>query len=333
MACFCAGAQWQLQTVGTDADFRGLSVPDAQTVWASGTKGTFVRTVDGGATWHVGQVPGAEKLDFRDVEARDARTAWLLSAGNGRESRIYKTTDGGKAWTLQFQNEKPGAFFDSLAFWNDQRGIALSDPIDGRFLLVVTTNGGASWATLKSSMPPALPNESAFAASGTCLVVGEDGHVWFGTGGASRSRVFRSTDGAETWSVFDTPVRAGKASAGIFSLAFRDGLHGVAIGGDFTKPEQSGGNMAFTQDGGQTWKEGPLPLGFRSAVAWMREPGDWSLLAVGTSGSDRAIAGGAWRALDVEKYNALSVAQFDPKAAWAAGPKGRVAHLIIPRSQ
>jgi photosystem II stability/assembly factor-like uncharacterized protein len=323
-------AQWQAQVTQSRSDFRGLCAVDRNVAWASGTKGTFLRTTDGGETWHVGQVPGAEELDFRDVEALDGQTAWLLSVGNGPESRLYKTTDAGKHWTLQFRNERPEAFFDALAFWNAQCGIAFSDPVDGQFLIITTTNGGTSWEPIKASIPAALPSESAFAASGTCLVVQGQSNAWFATGGSTKARVFRSADRGQTWSVSDTPVRAGTNSAGIFSLAFRDERHGVAIGGDYVKPEQTGENLAFTRDGGQTWQPGAdfFPRGFRSAVSWVRAGDGWWLVAVGPSGSDVATPDGQWRRLDDEKYNTLSVARFDPNAMWAAGPQGRIARLL-----
>src|SRR5215813_738162 len=138
-------AEWQQQSSGTTADFRGLSVVNEKIVWASGTKGTFIHTIDGGKSWQVGQVPGAELLAFLDVDAFDAKIAYLLSIGKGESSRIYKTTDGGKQWTLQFKNTNPEAFFDAMAFWDARHGIAMSDPVDGRFLIITTDDGGATW--------------------------------------------------------------------------------------------------------------------------------------------------------------------------------------------
>ena len=321
---------WQTYLVQTNAHLRGLCAVDRSIVWASGTHGTFLTTTNGGETWRAGKVPGADELDFRDVEAVDSQTAWLLSSGNGAQSRIYKTTDAGWHWTLQFQNEKPAAFFDALAFWDARHGIALSDPVDGRFLIITTTNGGTTWMPIEAAMPAALPNETAFAASGTCLVVQGKSHVWFGTGGA-RARVFRSTDRGRTWSVSDTPVLAGVESAGIFSLGFRDERNGVAIGGDYKKPEATGRNCAFTENGGATWhnRDGKFPRGFRSAIAWVRADDQWLLIAVGTSGSDLLKPAGPWTKLDDENCNTLSVARFDPNAIWAAGPQGRLARLAL----
>ena len=160
-----SNAQWQKQNVDTKAGFRGLAVVSEKVIWASGTGGTVLRSIDGGKTWSVNKVADAEKLDFRDIEAFDADTAYILSIGTGESSRIYKTTDGGKTWKLQFKNTNPKAFFDAFAFWDKTHGIAMSDPVDGKYLLLETTDG-ETWKRLDTSkMPNAKDGEAAFAAS------------------------------------------------------------------------------------------------------------------------------------------------------------------------
>jgi photosystem II stability/assembly factor-like uncharacterized protein len=316
-----ADAQWQRQSIGTTADFRGLCAVSADVAWVSGTKGTCARTTDAGRTWTVGVVPGGEKLDFRDVEAFGPDTAYLLSAGLGEDARIYKTTDGGKTWSLQFQNADRDAFFDAIAFWDEKSGIALGDPVKGRFQLIHTEDGGANWKPLPAdNLPPALPNEGAFAASGTCLVTHGKTDVWFVTGGARAPRVFRSADRGRNWTVSETPIRAGAESAGIFSIAFRDTKHGLIVGGDYRKPNDGGKTAAKTTDGGKTWAPIDNPFPFRSGVAWAA--GRW--VAVGTSGSDVSHDDGAtWKPLDRENYNSVSFTATGD--GWAAGPKGRIA--------
>jgi photosystem II stability/assembly factor-like uncharacterized protein len=315
-----AHAQWQPQTIRSDADFRGLCVVSAKVAWVSGTKGTYGRTTDGGKTWSVGTVPGAAKLDFRDVEAFGETTAYLLSAGPGENSRIYKTADGGKTWTLQFNNADQEAFFNALAFWDDQHGVALGDPVKGQFQLLATEEGGTNWKPLSGiDLPPALPNEGAFAASGTCLVTqGKEG-IWFCTGGAKTARVFHSTDRGQHWTVHETPIRAGAASAGIFSIAFRDRDHGMIVGGDYRKPNDSAATAALTNDGGKTWTLLDRPFPFRSGVAWAKDR--W--VAVGTSGSDYSPDDGAtWKPLDRNNYNSVGFTKAGE--GWAVGPRGRV---------
>src|SRR5687767_5588969 len=84
---------WQKQISGTTVRLRGLSAVSTSVAWASGQGGSYTRTIDGGRTWRSATVPGAETLDFRDVDAFDANTAYLLAIGEGDKSRIYKTTD------------------------------------------------------------------------------------------------------------------------------------------------------------------------------------------------------------------------------------------------
>jgi photosystem II stability/assembly factor-like uncharacterized protein len=321
------GAQWRAQKSGTSASLRGLSVVSRKVVWASGSLGTYTRTTDGGVTWRSSTVPGASQLDFRDVYAVDANTAYLLSSGEGEFSRIYKTTDGGSHWKLQYTNSGPGGFFDAIAFWDADHGIALSDPVGGHFLIITTTDGGATWKQVPpENIPPPLPGEAAFAASGTCITVQGTKSVWFGTGGGGRARVFRSTDKGRTWEVAATPVSASNDSSGIFSVAFKDARNGVAVGGDYKKPNEAGRGVAITTDGGRTWMPGgnASPAGYRSGVAVVPGTAAQTLVAVGTSGSDYSIDGGrTWVNIDKIEYN--SVGFTGPVGAgWAVGPNGRI---------
>jgi photosystem II stability/assembly factor-like uncharacterized protein len=316
---------WEGQTSGTQARLRGVSAVDLNVVWASGSGGTFLRTIDGGTNWRASVVPGATELDFRDVHGVDANTAYLLSAGEGEKSRIYKTTDGGQTWTLQFMNRNPKAFFDGFAFWDANSGIAFSDPVDGRFLLIRTTDGGATWKEApRESMPPAIPGEAAFAASGSSIVVQGRSNVWIGTGGAV-ARVFRSTDAGTTWSVANTPMVSGSPSSGIFSLHFHNPLSGYAVGGDYQKENESSANFARTADGGRTWTPGPRLPGYRSAVEVAGGEDSSIIVAAGPAGTDYLrLNSASWTSIGTTGYDAIS---FLPGLAtgWAVGPGGRIA--------
>jgi len=315
---------WVAQSSGTTASLRGVSAVSPAVVWASGAGGTYLRTEDGGATWHAAVVPGAQELDFRSVHALNSRIAWLASSGPGAKSRIYKTADGGAHWSLLYTNPDAGGFFDALAFWDARRGVVLGDPVDGQFVILTTDDGGQTWQ--RRRLPPALPDEGAFAASNSCLVVRAQREVWFGTGGPSGARVFHSSDGGEHWDVARTPLRHDSAAAGIFSLAFRDSSHEVAVGGDYGKPADSRGNIAITSDGGRTWSEPAEahPNGYRSAVAFLAGRKVW--IAVGTSGSDISTDDGKnWKPFDTGDYNAIGAAVGD--AVWAVGPGGRIGKL------
>ncbi|HRJ90188.1 MAG: glycosyl hydrolase [Blastocatellia bacterium] len=318
-----AEAQWIKQSVNTTASFRGLSVVNEKIVWASGTGGTVIKTIDGGKTWTVMTVPGAEKLDFRDIEAFDANTAYILSIGNGDASRIYKTTDGGKTWELQFTNKDEKAFYDAIACWDRNNCIAMSDPVNEFYQLIVTKDGGKNWTfTGPDKMPRAKAGEAAFAASGTCLIVNGKTDVFLATGG-SDARVFRSNDRGLSWFVADTPITRGSPGGGIFSVAFRNELHGTAVGGNYEKPTEATYNLAFTRDGGKTWYSGEGLSGYRSAVAYIDST---TIIAVGTNGTDISRDRGAkWKKIGDENLN--SVASKGPRAVWAVGPAGAVYRL------
>ena len=206
---------------------------------------------------HRSPCPTPSGLDFRDIQGFNDRVATLLSIGPGELSRIYRTADGGASWALQHTNRDPKGFLDAIAFWDADHGLALGDPVDGRFVILTTDDGGRTWSRIADAgMPEALPGEGAFAASGTCLVTQGHSNAWFGTGGGASARVFRSTDRGRTWTVASTPVRAGSPSSGIFSLAFRDADHGVAVGGDYKSLADKTANLALTDDGGRTWSHG-----------------------------------------------------------------------------
>jgi len=325
-------AQWEAQEGGTKARLRGLSVVSRQVAWVSGTGGACLRTTDGGKTWIPRSVPSAASLDFRDVHALDVDTAYLLSIGAGELSRVYKTSDGGSTWTLQHQNRDPKVFLDAIAFWDADHGLALGDPVDGRFVILSTDDGGQRWTPApRGAMPPALPGEGAFAASGTCLVVLGDQDAWFGTGGAAVSRVFRSFDRGRSWTVHETPIRAGVPSAGIFSLAFRDAKRGVAVGGDYKAPDVARTNVALTVDGGQTWSlpRDTRPAGYRSAVAFVPGAGGPTLIAVGPTGTDVSTDDGkTWKGLGAPGFDAVGFAAVD--AGRAVGDGGRIARFEGP---
>jgi photosystem II stability/assembly factor-like uncharacterized protein len=320
------GLSWQLTPTGTDAQLRGLSVVSRHVAWASGARGTVLRTVDGGRSWAQVGPPDTATLDFRDIEAFDARTAVALSIGPGAASRVYRTTDGGATWTETFRNPEEAAFYNCVAFFDRHSGLVVGDPVDGKFRVLSTSDGGRSWRVLPGDgMPDALPGEYGFSASGQCVTVSGKRDAWLATGGSATARVLHSADRGRTWTASDTPL-ASSESAGVFAVAFRTPRHGIAIGGDFLNPTGGEDNLALSNDGGRTWRE-PVnsPAGYRSGVTYHPFLGS-VLIAVGPSGSDLSFDGGRrWHQFDDGTFDTVDCGR--DGACWASGAQGRVATL------
>ena len=320
--------RWTVQKSGVTARLRGVSAVSERVAWASGSGSTVLRTTNSGATWRKLNVT-SDPLDFRDIDAIDARTAYVLSIGNGPASRIYKTTDAGATWTLQFQNQDPKAFLDAMSFWDANNGIVFGDSINGQFYILLTDNGGETWSRLAvSRLPPALENEGAFAASGTNIAVFGKTHAWIGTGAGAKARVLRSTDRGRSWELADTPLAAGQ-STGIFSIAFRDEKHGVIAGGDYSKEKEAVDNLAVTDDGGVTWKLVKGLSGYRSVVAYVPGAKTPALVALGPSGGDYSLDDGqTWQPIEGPGFDTFS---FIPRKAtgWGAGANGAIGKLTF----
>src|SRR5580658_651177 len=324
------GPWWTVQTSGIDTNLRGVSIaefPDPDqapvpVVWASGSNGVILQSKDVGKTWRRLHVQDGETLDFRSIQARDAKTAYVMSSGDGEKSRIYKTTDGGAIWKLQYTDQRKEFFLDALVCDSDIECFAVGDPIDGKFV-ILQTKDGQNWKQLPTDrMPAALPNEGALAASGTCLAVSNDHEIYFVTGGPA-ARVFHSSDAGYSWTVNSTPIVSGTASSGIFSIAVHDKA-AVIVGGDYKDPGRPYRVAAYSQDAGKTWTRAARPPGgFRSAVAWVDGV---TLAAIGPNGEDISEDGGIhWKHTDSLNLNALAV--LDISHGWAVGPKGAIAQM------
>ena len=311
---------------GVNASFRGLSVVNNSVVWVSGTGGTVLRTVDGGANWENVSVPNMDKTDFRDVEGFDKNTAIVM--GIASPARFYKTTDRGQNWKLVYFDDREEMFFDGMSFWNKRNGIAFSDPVNGRHLLIRTTDGGDTWEEIPADgIPEKLDPEFGFAASGTGMPVKGRNTVWLGMGGI-KSRVFKSENGGLNWSVAETPVVHGGQSTGIYSVAFKNKKVGIAVGGDYMN-QAIQNTMAHTQDGGITWH---LPEKqthqYRECVAHYRGN---TFFAVGPSGFDRTTDNGknwAPHYWEVKDLTALAFAK-GSRGGFAVGKGGQIYKIKV----
>jgi photosystem II stability/assembly factor-like uncharacterized protein len=323
---------WEESVVDPDQSFRGLDAVDSKTAWISGGSlsgrtGKVYRTTDGGETWQDVTPPGTEGLSLRDVEAQDADTAVVLSIGPGEASRIWRTTDGGASWTETFRNTEEEAFYNCLDFYpGGKRGLVVSDPVDGRFRILATSDSGRSWEVLPTEGMPDSTGEYNFSASGDCLVI--KGHdAWFGSGGSS-ARVFHSTDRGLTWEATDSTMPAGEA-AGIFGLAFRTPRHGVAVGGDFAAPADGTDASAYTPDTTRSWTNGGDLAHLGEDAAWLTGSRS-TVITVGESGdvagSSVSHDGGVtWMQFDTAGFHTLDCTT--DASCWAAGGGGRVGRM------
>ncbi|HSY32869.1 MAG TPA: YCF48-related protein [Verrucomicrobiae bacterium] len=276
-----AGVSWSVQTSGIDTNLRGVSAAGSVdsdgtehiAVWACGSNGVILLSSDFGKSWKRVHVAGGDALDFRSVVAFDANIALVMSSGEGDKSRIYKTVDGGVSWKLEFTDSRKGFFLDALAC--DGECYALSDPVDGKFV-IVATHHYEDWKELQGDdMPAALPGEAAFAASGSSLAVNNDVGIYFGTGGGKAARVFHSADRGKTWSAVETPIASGSASSGIFSISSTPYAVNV-VGGDYKDPKRAYRVAAFSKDQGKTWELAAQTAGwlpFRGGVDRWSNPG------------------------------------------------------------
>lgn len=328
------GQRWEMETRAINSNLRGLSVAHGPgenrtprfAVWASGSNGAILRSDDEGKSWHRLDAPEGDELDFRGVVAFPPSLAYVIASGEGVKSRIYKTSDGGKTWKLEFSDHRKEFFLDAIACRAEKECLALGDPINGKFLLLETTDGEHWRALPGEGLPAALPGEGAFAASNTSLALSGDKDIFFATGGPA-ARVFHSRDGGRAWTVAETPVAHGNASSGIFSIASDDHNHVIVVGGDYRETGQGERAAAYSLDAGKTWQlAARQPGGFRSALAELDGP---RLVAVGPTGEDTSDDYGVhWKPAGSLNLNALAI--LDREHGWAAGPLGTIARLRHP---
>lgn len=320
---------WQVIQLDTKASLRGLHVFSNSTIWASGTGGTIAHSTDGGKTWNICIVPGAENLDFRDIHAIDSKT--IVAMTSGTPACVYRSTDGGSKWQRVYENKDDKVFLDALSFLNQENGIIMGDPIDGKLFLLATSDRGASWKPVDNS-PATRPGEAGFAASGTNMITTSGSNIFIALGSelkgrvSETSRIAISRDAGKQWAMANAPIRR-DPSSGIFSVCFFNQKCGVVVGGNYTLADDKTHNYAVSSDGGVAWtipSGSKPPSGFRSCVTQARHRGAPCAITVGPSGTDISFdLGHTWQRISETGFHSV---QFSPTGnqGWASGSDGRI---------
>jgi photosystem II stability/assembly factor-like uncharacterized protein len=319
-------ASVEVLTSGTNTSLRGLSVVNDNVVWVSGSNGTVGKTTNGGKNWKWFTVKGFEKKDFRDIEAFDAATAVIISVDE--PAYILKTHDGGESWKIVYENKTKGMFLDAMEFWNEQSGIVIGDPIDGRFFIVRSFDGGTSWSEVPfENRPPADSGEACFAASGTNIRALDRDEAVFVTGG-TRSRVFIRK------AAIELPIIQGTGTSGANSISVYDdnkrkgGNRMIVVGGDFKADSSDLKNCFLTSNHGKNWRAPKIPPhGYRSCVEYHLSKKN--IVACGPSGVDYSFDGGkTFSLISTEGFHTCILAKYG-ETVFLAGANGKVGRLVL----
>ena len=324
---------WELGPTGSQASFRAIACPSSEVLWIGGSQGTILKSTDAGDSWQNCNPSGYAEVEFRSLHAWDERRACAASAGS--PAVILLTEDGGENWSLRYKNDAKTAFFDGLVFWDADHAVAVSDPVDGRWLMVETKDGGQSWQEI-ALVPEAVAGEAAFAASNSALIVGKGGAAWFGTGGVERptSRIYWRPAAETPWQAADCPLPS-YASSGVFSLAAGNGLL-VAVGGDYRPDAESVRTAAWSDDLGKSWQVAEVqPPAYRSSVVAIADGLGWSVgdrrifprfIATGPTGSDYSLDGRRWVNFTEAGFHALTTTG---DRIYAVGSDGRFGRILL----
>jgi photosystem II stability/assembly factor-like uncharacterized protein len=328
-----ASAQFEILDGKSTASLRGIDAVSPQVAWASGSGGTVLLTTDGGANWkHCAVPPGGEKLDFRGVRARDEKTALVMASGTGKASAIYKTTDGCAGWKLVLANPDANGFFDALLRVNGPNFYVMGDQVGGRFTVFSSRDGGETWSRDISPGLEADKGAGGFAASNSgliALIQTREGSTFeFATSATDAEPPMAYRYWKASWHKAAIPMPANGSTSGVFSLA-SDGSSVVAVGGNYSKPNEMAGTAAYSADLGEHWQSSKtMPSGYRSAVAFVASFEAW--IAVGPNGTDISKDDGKnWTPLkpsasdapDADKnWNAISL-------PFVVGSKGKIGKL------
>ena len=316
----------EVLSAGVKTSLRGLSVVNNNVVWVSGSNGTVGRSTNAGKNWKWMIVKGFEKNDFRDIEAFDANTAIIMAIAD--PAYILKTVDGGETWEVVYENKTTGMFLDAMEFRDPSNGYVIGDPIDGRFFIAKTTNGGKTWIELSAGdRPVADSGEAFFASSGTNLRYLYNHSLILASGGKN-SRLFYNNE------TFPVPMTKGKESAGTNSVAVYDNYKRskankiIIVGGDFTADSSINNNCFVSINGGKSWDRPKTPpTGYRSCVEFLNKE---TIVTCGLNGVDYSYDGGKhFYNISKEGFHVCRYARIG-NTVYLAGSNGKIGKLVWP---
>lgn len=299
---------------GGKISLRGLSVVNDKIVWVSGSKGTVGKSIDGGKTWKWMKVKGYKKCDFRDIEAFDENTAIIMAVAS--PAYILKTTDGGKKWKKVYENKAKGMFLDAMDFIDAKNGVVVGDPLIANYFYIARTNdGGETWLEVVRGGTKADSSEACFASSGTNIRLLSDRFVLV-SGGLSSNLIVNKKGSDVFEELFNEkalkqkiklPLIQGTSSTGANSIAVKDSLTYIVVGGDFTN-DSATPNCAITTDGGKTWTLPTIPpAGYKSCVEYLYG-NVW--VCCGLTGIDVSNDNGVtWKQISKESFHACRKAK------------------------
>lgn len=313
------------KVLNCDCSIRALNV-DQQHIFFAGSEGKFgyLNTADHSIEQISTIEQDGEQPEFRGLAHTD-KTDFILSAGN--PALVYQVNYFGKRKKL-YEQTTPGTFYDAMAFWNNEEGLIIGDPIDNCMSFLTTRDRGQTWDSIPcADLAPAKEGEAAFAASNSNIAVMGD-HTWVLSGGKT-SRIYYSPDKGKKWTVYDTPLNSENETSGGYSIDFYNEKIGIIIGGDYTSPENNKANKALTKDGGKTWQliaDGSDP-GYKSSVKFVPNSSGDEIVAVGPDGISYSSNGGkSWKKLSEEGFHTIEF--LNDFTAYAAGD-GKIARVTF----
>ena len=300
-------------------------------LWVSGHKATYGFSQDGGKTWQFGTLipePADSILQFRDI-ALTTEAVFLMSAGPGEQSRIYKKLWNEENWKEIFRGQKEEIFLNSIAFFDAKHGLAYGDSFNNELYLLETTDGGGSWKRAQNtSLPAALDGEGGFASSGSCIQVLDEKTAIIATGNAATSRLLLTNDAGKTWQTKELAIPSGEAK-GATGVVFGANETAWFFGGDLNSPKSAGERIQMYHLGMEKLFDATDPA-FEGAIYGFTHFYDKTtdkeqLFAVNPNGLFASEADNfSWKKLDSLSYWALISTE---NHIFAAGPNGRIVRL------